>query len=113
MLARDCYAAFGIVDAVHHTASRDRGQLLNRPAATASDIQDLEATLDRRVSQTPVGHVFGMYAAHQGATAVRAEFSSPTPGAAVPWKTLAEKVLGEPIYKRIERAGLRRAARDP
>ena len=49
-------------------------------AACAQLVNNLNAlflTLGDKFSTTPVYHVFAMYAAHQGAAAVRAEFSAP------------------------------------
>jgi len=50
-------------------------------AACAQLVNNLNAlflTLDDKFATTPVYHVFAMHAAHQGATAVRAEFSAPS-----------------------------------
>src|SRR5438874_7704610 len=51
------HAVFRIIDSVNFSGTRQRCELVNRPAAATTDIKNLVVRLDRDMTQSPIGQL--------------------------------------------------------
>jgi len=61
--ARCAYAALGVIHTAHYSLCGSPSQLLDRPAAATTHVQNREMLVDWNVLQPPIGHA-GMGQVH-------------------------------------------------